>query len=123
MGPAFRRTFSQRLWNLSLPPRMWVKEWGWGSAFPVGSWRTTEASWNFSTMRAILVLPSASRYLFSRRFMQLSEASILLVDDEPLLLALMREWLQQITAVVFCASDGVQALQVMDAQRIDLIIT
>jgi len=55
--------------------------------------------------------------------MQLSEASILLVDDEPLLLALMREWLQQITAVVFCASDGVQALQVMDAQRIDLIIT
>jgi CheY-like chemotaxis protein len=55
--------------------------------------------------------------------MQLKEASILLVDDEPLLLALMREWLQQITGVVFCASDGVQALQVLDAQRIDLIIT
>jgi CheY-like chemotaxis protein len=35
----------------------------------------------------------------------------------------MREWLQEIAAVVFCARDGVQALQVMDAQRVDLIIT
>ena len=55
--------------------------------------------------------------------MQLEEASVLLVDDEPVLLDIMREWLQQVAGVVFCASDGVQALQVLDAHRIDLVIT
>lgn len=55
--------------------------------------------------------------------MQLKEASVLLVDDEPVLLDIMREWLQQVAGAVFCASNGVQALQVLDGHRIDLVIT
>ena len=55
--------------------------------------------------------------------MQLKEASVLLVDDESVLVDIMREWLQQIVGTVFCAGDGVQALQVLDTHRIDLVIT
>lgn len=55
--------------------------------------------------------------------MQLKEASVLLVDDESVLLDLMREWLQQVVGTVFCAGDGVQALQVLDTHRVDLVIT
>lgn len=55
--------------------------------------------------------------------MQLKEASVLLVDDESVLLDLMREWLQQLVGTVFCAGDGVQALQVLDTHRVDLVIT
>jgi len=55
--------------------------------------------------------------------MQLKEACVLLVDDEPILLDIMSEWFQPIVARVFCASDGAQALQVLAAQTIDLVIT
>lgn len=55
--------------------------------------------------------------------MQLKEASILLVDDEPLLLDIMREWFESIVAQLFCAGDGVRALQVLGKHRIDLIVT
>lgn len=55
--------------------------------------------------------------------MQLKEASVLLVDDEPVLVDIMREWLQPLVGILFCASDGVQALQVLDTHRIDLVIT
>jgi CheY-like chemotaxis protein len=55
--------------------------------------------------------------------MQLKEASVLLVDDEPVLLDIMREWLQQIAGEVICAADGAQALEVLAARRLDLVIT
>lgn len=55
--------------------------------------------------------------------MQLKEASVLLVDDESVLVELMRQWLQQVVGTVFCAGDGVQALQVLDTHRIDLVLT
>jgi CheY-like chemotaxis protein len=55
--------------------------------------------------------------------MQLEEASILLVDDEPVLLDMLREFFEQIGSRVFCAGDGVQALQVLAAQEIHLVIT
>lgn len=55
--------------------------------------------------------------------MQLKEASVLLVDDEPVLLDIMKEWLQEMVGAVFCAGDGAQALQVLDAQTINLVIT
>jgi CheY-like chemotaxis protein len=55
--------------------------------------------------------------------MQLEEASVLLVDDEPVLLDMMRECFEHIGSQVFCAGDGAQALQVLAAHRIDLVIT
>src|SRR5262245_36758735 len=55
--------------------------------------------------------------------MQLNEASILLVDDEPILLDIAREWLQSIVAKVFSAGDGAEALQVLAEHRIDLVIS
>jgi len=55
--------------------------------------------------------------------MQLKEASILLAEDEPMILDIMREWLQRIVSQVFCASNGAQALEVLATHRIDLILT
>jgi CheY-like chemotaxis protein len=55
--------------------------------------------------------------------MQLKEASILLVDDEAILLEIMAEWFQRLAGRVFCAADGAQALEVLAAQKIDLVIT
>jgi CheY-like chemotaxis protein len=55
--------------------------------------------------------------------MQLKDASILLVDDEPILLEIMAEWLQRLAGRVFCAADGAQALQVLAAQKMDVVIT
>jgi CheY-like chemotaxis protein len=55
--------------------------------------------------------------------MQLEEASVLLVDDEPVLLDMLREFFEHLAGNVFCAGDGVQALQVLTRQRIDLVIT
>ncbi|HLW53452.1 MAG TPA: response regulator [Candidatus Angelobacter sp.] len=55
--------------------------------------------------------------------MQLKEASILVVDDEPVLLEIMGEWFQRNAAQVFCAANGVQALEILAIHKIDLIIT
>jgi CheY-like chemotaxis protein len=55
--------------------------------------------------------------------MQLEEASVLLVDDEPMLLDMLREFFEHIASQVFCAGDGVQALQVLARHRINLVIT
>ena len=55
--------------------------------------------------------------------MQLEKASILLVDDGPVLLDIAREWFQSMVAQVFSAADGEQALQVLAERRIDLVIT
>ena len=55
--------------------------------------------------------------------MQLEQASVLLVDDEPALLDVMRELFGDFVAQVFCAGHGAEALQVMAAHRIDLIVT
>jgi len=54
--------------------------------------------------------------------MRLEDASVLLVDDEPLLLDMLREFFEHFGIRVFCAGDGVQALQVLAAERIDLVI-
>jgi two-component system chemotaxis response regulator CheY len=55
--------------------------------------------------------------------MQLKEASILVVDDELVLLDIMGEWFERIAGQVFCAADGVQALEILATHKIDLIIT
>jgi CheY-like chemotaxis protein len=54
--------------------------------------------------------------------MQLKDASILVVDDEPLLLKLVGEWFESVARRVFLAGEGVEALQVLDRNTIDLII-
>jgi CheY-like chemotaxis protein len=55
--------------------------------------------------------------------MQLKKASILVVDDEPVLLEIMGEWFQRIAGRVFCAASGVQALEILAAHKIDVMIT
>jgi CheY-like chemotaxis protein len=55
--------------------------------------------------------------------MQLNQASILIVDDEPVLLEIKGEWFQDLARHVFCAADGVQALEVLAVHKIDAIIT
>src|SRR5262249_6404348 len=72
---------------------------------------------------AIHVFPSISRYGVIRSSMQPKEASILLVDDEPVLVDIMREWFQSIVGQVFTAGNGAEALQVLAKDRLDLVIT
>ncbi len=55
--------------------------------------------------------------------MQLKEASILVVDDEPVLLEILSAWVQRLAGHVFTAGNGAQALEVMAANKIDLIVT
>jgi CheY-like chemotaxis protein len=55
--------------------------------------------------------------------MRLEEASVLLVDDESVLLDMLREHFEDFGSQVFCAGDGARALQVLAAHRIDLVIT
>ncbi len=55
--------------------------------------------------------------------MQLKDAAILVVDDEPLLLKLVADWFESAAGRVFVARNGVEALQVAAGNKIDLIIT
>lgn len=55
--------------------------------------------------------------------MRLKEASILLVDDEPVLLDIMGEWFRRIAGQVFSAADGVKALEILATHKLDTIIT
>ncbi len=53
----------------------------------------------------------------------MKQASILLVEDEPILREIMGEWLGRIVGQVFCAENGTDALNVLAASKIDLIIS
>ena len=55
--------------------------------------------------------------------MQLKEASILVVDDEPVLLEILSAWFQRLAGRVFSAAQGAEALQILDSSKIDLIVT
>jgi DNA-binding response OmpR family regulator len=55
--------------------------------------------------------------------MQLKDASILVVDDEPLLLKFVGDWFKSVAGKVFVAGDGVQAMKVLSQNAIDLIVT
>ena len=55
--------------------------------------------------------------------MDLKEASVLLVDDEIMLRELMCEWLGRAMGKVICASDGVEALEILATHKIDLILS
>lgn len=55
--------------------------------------------------------------------MRLEEASILLVDDSPLLLDIMGELFRRRAGQVSCAADGLMALEILATHKIDLVIT
>ncbi len=52
-----------------------------------------------------------------------SKADILVVDDEPLLREIMAEWLGSEGYQVRTAQDGIEALQILEQNRVDLIVT
>ena len=55
--------------------------------------------------------------------MELKQASILLVDDEPFLREIMGVWLGRAAGQVLCAENGAEALKVLAANKIDLIVS
>lgn len=55
--------------------------------------------------------------------MNLEEASVLLVEDEPLLCEAMTGWLNRVAGRGFCAANGKEALRVLKANRIDLVVS
>jgi CheY-like chemotaxis protein len=56
-------------------------------------------------------------------FKETGEKRILVIDDESSVVELVRAALQLEGHTVFCASDGVSALGMIDAQRFDLVIS
>lgn len=55
--------------------------------------------------------------------MTLAESTVLVVDDEPILRLTFSILLQREGARVFTAVDGAEALQIVAANRVDLILT
>ncbi len=55
--------------------------------------------------------------------MHLKEASILVVDDEPVLRELFADWFEGVAGAVSTAENGARALEMLDTNKIDLIIT
>jgi CheY-like chemotaxis protein len=55
--------------------------------------------------------------------MKLKEASVLLVEDEPLLRETMEAWLKQKAGQAVCAENGVDALRLISAGKFDLIVS
>jgi two-component system chemotaxis response regulator CheY len=55
--------------------------------------------------------------------MTITEASILIVDDEPVLRLTFAILLRKAGATVHVASDGLQALEILGHERIDLMLT
>ena len=56
--------------------------------------------------------------------MNLRDATILVVDDEPMLLAIFAKWLRHVgCGKVLVAADGAVALDLMKAESIDLLLT
>jgi CheY-like chemotaxis protein len=55
--------------------------------------------------------------------MDLQDASILIVDDEAMLLEIFSNWFKPRVRKVFAAANGALALKILKAQDIDLIIT
>jgi CheY-like chemotaxis protein len=55
--------------------------------------------------------------------MRLEEATILVVDDEPDLREIFSAWLQHEGCLVFTATNGAEALEVLAAHRIDAMVS
>jgi YesN/AraC family two-component response regulator len=55
--------------------------------------------------------------------LHLKEASILVVDDEPMLREIIADWFAGVAGSVLSAENGAQALEMLATNKIDLIIT
>jgi len=55
--------------------------------------------------------------------MRLSDATVLVVDDEADLREIFSAWLQDAGCIVFTAADGVEALEVFETQKIDILVS
>ena len=55
--------------------------------------------------------------------MQLKDAAVLIVDDEPVLCEIKSAWLTRLVGRVLVASNGAEALEVLAASHVDLLIT
>ena len=55
--------------------------------------------------------------------MELKDATVLVVDDEPMLLDIFSEWLQEEGCRVITAGDGAAALQILRKQYTDVIVS
>jgi CheY-like chemotaxis protein len=55
--------------------------------------------------------------------MQMKDATILVVDDEVVLLNIFMRWIEREGARVFTARNGVEALQLLEANPVDMIIS
>ena len=55
--------------------------------------------------------------------MQLKEAAILIVEDEPMLLEITAEWFQDLAGKVLTATNGAEALALMERERVNAILT
>lgn len=55
--------------------------------------------------------------------MNLEDASVLLVEDEPLLCEAMTAWLRRVAGRAFCAENGKKALHLLESHRIDLVVS
>jgi len=55
--------------------------------------------------------------------MKLKEAAVLFVEDEPLLRESMGAWLARKAGRVICAQHGAEALEILAANRIDLLLS
>ena len=55
--------------------------------------------------------------------MQLKDATVLIVDDEPVLCEIKSAWLTRLVGRVLVASNGVEALEILSVNHVDLVIT
>ena len=55
--------------------------------------------------------------------MELKEATVMVVDDEPMLVDIFGEWLQEENCRVLTAGDGAAALEVLRNHHADVIVS
>src|SRR5215472_15990563 len=55
--------------------------------------------------------------------MELNQPTVLVVDDESMLLAIFREWLEEENYRVLTAGDGAAALQILGQEHVDVIVS
>ena len=55
--------------------------------------------------------------------MELNYATVLVVDDDVMLLDIFRVWLQEESGRVFTAGDGAAALQILRDNHVDVIVS
>jgi CheY-like chemotaxis protein len=55
--------------------------------------------------------------------MELKDAAVLIVDDEPMLVEIFGEWLQEENCRVLTAGHGAAALQILGSHHVDLIVS